>query len=52
MFECIPAQPHHTNCNLEDVITSFRKRFEELRALDGIHITIPAVPFLGTTAKQ
>jgi hypothetical protein len=52
MFEMIPKEPHFTHCNVEAVIKSMRSRYEELKGLEGIHLTIPAVPFLGVTAKQ
>lgn len=48
----IPKEPHFTHCNLFEVIRNMRARYEETRNLEGIYLTIPAVPFLGLTAKQ
>lgn len=51
MFEMIPEAPFVTNCNLYDVVKSFRSRYDQLKTLEGLYLTIPSVPFLGTTAK-
>lgn len=51
MFEMIPSAPYYTHCNLYEIVTSFRSRYAQLTTLEGTYLTIPSVPFLGTTAK-
>lgn len=49
MFEMIPDKPHNTKCNLLEIVVSLKNRYDAIHQLEQVYLTIPSVPFLGTT---
>lgn len=49
MFEMVPKEPHKTKCNLMAVADSMRHRYSVIQQRKEVFLTIPSVPFLGTT---